>query len=332
MQAGDAAQTLEVSYAGARKLVAVCPVCGRSDLRSLHDKDRHDLGLRTCQCRYCGMVFLSPRPTNEWFDEFYQEHYWPTYIGCRFKDEDDMYIRDQVEERATQILAGIRSAIPNDPSACLDIGAGQGGMLCALSNAFPEASVQGVEPSKAGRDYCRTKHGMDVHDIDLISVEPDVLAGPFNLITCIHVLEHVRQPVPLLAKAARRLSSGGLLYVEVPDTLSDRWRGRGFFHIAHLHYFTEATLKRALWHAGLEPCHIFRGLAEIWPWAIGILARRSKTEPKPADDLPPALQEETDEIRRHVLARIAEDRPWRRARLLRLMGTARQAVRRVLGI
>ncbi len=80
--------------------------------------------------------------------------------------------------------------------------------------------------------------------------------GGFDCAACIHVVEHVYQPVPWLAAIRERLVPGGWLVVATPDA-GAFWRplmGRAWpFYKApeHVTFFSRPTLERALLAAGL---------------------------------------------------------------------------------
>jgi hypothetical protein len=85
-----------------------------------------------------------------------------------------------------------------------------------------------------------------------------------DLLVARHVLEHPRQPKAFLANLARRLTEGGRLALEVPDSA----RGFGTGDITtiweeHTLYFTEATLKTALPAAGWKVERV-----ERYPYAL----------------------------------------------------------------
>ncbi len=254
-------------------LVSVnCPVCEGAHFEPLIRRDRHDLGIETQMCTFCGFVTLRPRPGEEWFTRFYKDYFWPIYIGSEYRDTTDLYVRDKCEQRAEEIVATVLGSLSVTPRRCLDIGAGLGGTMTVLSRHLPLAHIEGLEPSNEGVAYCQSR-GLGVTSGDIQSLASIDTAAKFDLITIIHVLEHLVDPVSALRTAAERLSESGALYVEVPDLESTAWSGKSFFHVAHLHYFYEQSLFNVLDLAGLVPFQTFHGASSHWPWAIGVLAK-----------------------------------------------------------
>ena len=79
--------------------------------------------------------------------------------------------------------------------------------------------------------------------------------GPFDAVTCWHVLEHVDDPVALTRWVGTRLKPGGFFQATVPNVAS--WQaklfGRRWMHLdvpRHRHHFTPATFAALLATAG----------------------------------------------------------------------------------
>lgn len=293
-------ETLRESFRRATKVDINCPLCGGSKMSTIAKSDRHDLGLRIVLCRRCTMAMVRPRPDDVWFNQFYRDQFWPLYIGSRFTDLHDMYVRDQCAERSHQIWDAILPFLNFSPMNYLDVGCGQGAMLAEFRSRYPDSSCNGVEPSVDAAEYCFARHGFQVNTGALDSLSAGDLPGPFDLVTMIHVLEHVLSPVDVLAQAVQRLSGNGFIYVEVPDLLSDRWSGKDFFHIAHVSYFHETALRNLFLRCGLEVVAVVRGAAEIWPWAIGFVGRKSSTVPYRTEELPVVPRDFRERVKHHL--------------------------------
>ena len=84
--------------------------------------------------------------------------------------------------------------------------------------------------------------------------------GRFDLITFNKVLEHVADPVAMLARAREHLMPGGLAYVELPDGEIARTEGymREEFFIDHHHVFSLASIRTLAERAGFQCEHVER--------------------------------------------------------------------------
>jgi len=305
MSSSTGIEALRSSYCRTNKIPICCPLCDGSVSLPFTRADRHDLGLNVVMCERCGMGMISPRPESAWFDQFYRNDFWPVYIGSRFKDLDDMYVQDQCTERSRQIFEAIAPTLrSSSPKNYLDIGCGQGAMLVEFRKRYPTATCVGVEPSPDAAAFCFHRHGLKVEARPWDSLPTDAAPGPFDLITLIHVLEHVLDPVGVLTQAVDRLSRNGLIYIEVPDLLSERWSGKDFFHIAHIWYFHEIALRNLFLRCGLELVKITRGAADIWSWAIGFIGKKSFNKPQGPEAVPVAPSTIKERLRNHVAVRV----------------------------
>jgi ubiquinone/menaquinone biosynthesis C-methylase UbiE len=96
----------------------------------------------------------------------------------------------------------------------LDVGSGDGALGARL--AAQGALVTGVDPSTAAIERARAAHpdmnwAMPAEDGRLPA--PD---ASFDVVTCVHVLEHVADTQTLMSEMRRVLVSGGLVLVTVP--------------------------------------------------------------------------------------------------------------------
>ena len=131
---------------------------------------------------------------------------------------------------------------------------------CAYGYFLEEA--KGRFSSRVGTDYSRDAlaraHGT-ADQLVLGGPEDLPLAEPFDCAACIHVIEHVYQPVEWLREIHRRLVPGGWLVLATPDAAAF-WRplmGRRWpFYKApeHVTLFGRDSLVRLLASAGFgEP-------------------------------------------------------------------------------
>ncbi|MBI5569135.1 MAG: class I SAM-dependent methyltransferase [Desulfomonile tiedjei] len=117
-------------------------------------------------------------------------------------------------DRSARILSRLQEEvrIPKE-GRLLDAGCGNGSLLRISSRVFPQWRLTGLEQNDRWRGEVEEIPGVERFHCESI----EALQGPFDLITLIHTLEHVCDPVPFLEKLARKLAPDGLLLVQVPD-------------------------------------------------------------------------------------------------------------------
>ena len=134
----------------------------------------------------------------------------------------------------------------------LDAGCGAGALLFRLKQLGWETC--GVEiDTRAAREAERLGLDVRVGTIEQANF-PDC---HFDLLTAVHVLEHIHNPVGFLNEAWRVLKPGGLLYVEVPNARSFNFRTfrTEWFHLdapRHLCSYSPEPLRYLLRAAGFR--------------------------------------------------------------------------------
>ena len=129
----------------------------------------------------------------------------------------------------------------------LDVGSG----LCVFLYRMKEAGwiCTALDP-----DPRAVKHAQDCAGVQAVCGDFMTLkeVGKFDLVTFNKVLEHVDNPIAMLAKAKDNLQAGGLIYVEVPDgeMAAREGSGREEFFIEHRHVFSFTSLALLVERAG----------------------------------------------------------------------------------
>ncbi len=139
-----------------------------------------------------------------------------------------------------------RFAVP-DTGRLLDFGCGNGAFLRSFSKLFSRWRLEGAELDEKHREEILAIPGVEQFHADAScgSVE-----GTFDLISMVHVLEHVADPVKLLQSMGAKLAPGGRLLVQVPN-----WESNPFdlVIVDHSTHFTTASLAQVGRRAGLVP-------------------------------------------------------------------------------
>lgn len=167
-------------------------------------------GYRIARCEECGLWYVNPQPTAEELSQFY----------ARYDDGDQWRSREEEFNR------GVRKAILRFASngRLLDVGCGSGDFLRCMREAGFE--VNGIEPSATGSSYARETHGIEVFH----GMLEDYLAGtnrsPFDVVSLLNVLEHLRDPKQMLLQLRDLIKPNGILAVVVPDARFHDFVGR----------------------------------------------------------------------------------------------------------
>jgi SAM-dependent methyltransferase len=158
----------------------------------------------------------------------------------------------------------------------LDLGCGTGPTLRAFSRLMQGWELNGFDPHLPDPERVRQIPGVErVYEGSLEQID-----GAFELLSAVHVLEHVTEPLAFLRGARRLLQQNGLFLVQVPyfpDTPFD------FAVFDHCSHFTVRGIERLFHAAGLKVELVSTSLL---PKEITVVARLAAAEaavPAPGD-------------------------------------------------
>ena len=217
-----------------------CPLCGASSSQLFDQRTFRAYPVENRLCTRCGLVYQSPRLSDQALEAFYAAEYRLAYQGSAGPTRKDLYVQEQ---RAGVLADFLRRWLqePAQPNTVLDIGCSSGLLLERLSKDFSLDGV-GVEPGEAYREYARQRGLM------VVAALHDLNQHRFGLVSMIHVLEHLPDPVAYLQNLRQEHPvESGLLLVEVPNLYA-----HDSFEIAHLTSFSGRTLTQLLKKAGFS--------------------------------------------------------------------------------
>jgi SAM-dependent methyltransferase len=159
----------------------------------------------------------------------------------------------------------------NTPLRALDYGCGYGGLLDLL--ACRELVGVGYEPSGAKREATGGR-------VTLVGSADEIAErGPFDLLICTEVLEHMAKPQDAIAMLRANAKPGAVLLVTVPCCTTPEMRAAldGFASGApqpfmfnpweHLNYFRPTDLRGLLAQGGFQP---FADLGRLRPARLAL--------------------------------------------------------------
>lgn len=139
----------------------------------------------------------------------------------------------------------------------LDVGSGLGVFPARMDERGWQ--VTALDPDERAVEHTRRVVGVDTVQADFFVANG---LGRFDLVTLNKVLEHVPDPIRMLARTRDFLNPGATVYVEVPDgpgaAADPDGAGREEFFIEHLHAFSEASLRLLAERAGFDVGHMER--------------------------------------------------------------------------
>ncbi len=280
-----------------------CPLCNSLQSRIFDQRNFRGLNVTNRICANCGLVYQSPRMSDQELDDFYRHEYRQLYQGSEGPNPKDLAIQ---RGRAEALGNFARRQIARI-TRHLDIGCSAGLLLQRMQAEFNCTSA-GVEPGQAYRSFAR-QQGLQVYP----SLEALTQAGEpaFDLISMAHVLEHIGDPVDYLANLRQNyLANQGWILIEVPNLYA-----HDSFEVAHLVSYSAHTLTQVLEKAGFQMVHLKQhGLprSEIIQLYLTALARPS-TVAKPFQIEPERNVERRRRlglVHRQLLTRISPKKAW----------------------
>lgn len=241
-----------------------CPICGEDRATSISLGRRggaaHRLGLGRetgiVRCRRCHGVYPFPVALPE--GNPYLEHTAEDYF--RAHDSSSKIAVGESLAREAETLLGSKGRL-------LEIGCGRGELLRGAANMGWIA--QGIEMTKT---FAHIAAGSGV-PVEISPAETAAtLRERWDVIVLAAILEHVYEPVALLARIQHSLRPGGIVFIDVPNECSlysrignlyMRLTGRDWavnlsptFPPFHVVGFCPSSLKWALARAGLSPIRL----------------------------------------------------------------------------
>jgi SAM-dependent methyltransferase len=220
------------------------------------------------RCRQCGLVYLNPRPAIEELSRIYP----PDYHAYDFSEEQFGFVykvRCKLEARR---LLSCCKGLPDD-ARIIDVGCGDGFHLGLLRQfGRPSWQLEGIDPS-ALAVIAAKRVGLTIHQGTIQSL--NLPKASYDLAFMIATIEHVDDPVQVLASVRSLLRPGGrvVIVTDNTDTLDFRLfhqRHWGGYHFPrHWNLFNPSTLRQLAQTVDLEIAQLTTVLSPVnWVYSL----------------------------------------------------------------
>ncbi len=227
-------------------------------------------------CNYCGMLFID-NITEDQLTAFYSNE-------CDYAQKDHFDANHPKNVSKFEHYHAALAGLEVSGKTISDVGCGRGGFIRWLAHQDSTLDCVGVDIDLASlptKDFQATNLRFENGFVNNLPFEN----GSVDVITCFHVLEHLKHLDKALSEIARTLKDSGYLLLEVPDaeryeeflTGPDYW----FAIREHINHFTPEALSCALESAGFEICEIKRGVLptpEFEYPSLMIMAKKASVE------------------------------------------------------
>lgn len=215
------------------------------------------------KCASCSLTwFYLPEPRED--QALYSEGFY------KLQDNRKSIFERIIFAEARHILRVIESKMSQtSPYQLLDFGCGKGQFLAmAKVQGF---KALGIETEKERADFGREHYQVNVQT-DFYQ-DGAITDEPFDVITLLHVLEHLPQPLGLLKElTGQNLRDKGMLVIEVPnyDSWQSQWAGQKWMQLdlpRHLSHWHPLLLQNAVEEIGF---HLVK--KEFYSLHLGVLS------------------------------------------------------------
>ena len=178
-----------------------CPICASKKTCYFAKKDTYTF----YRCRNCKTLFLSTQPSPRKLGVYYSK---------QFAYRDGLLNEAQIRKRSRVILKKIKNRTSHVKTLC-DVGSGYGFFLDEAQKKG--VKVFGIEPSQQLVHYAFQKHAIKSF-LGTLKEYVKENREQFDVVTCIHVIEHVTEPKNFISDLLRLVKPGGILFIETPNS------------------------------------------------------------------------------------------------------------------
>lgn len=180
-------------------------------------------------CKKCHVIFQNPRMSKRELEEYYKKGYYRRMINSPSKiiDEDEMHRAKFDSKIIKEVIGKVESH--------LDVGASRGFFLEKVGAELKVGIEPNIESIKNKEITAYAKIGK-------------VPKRKFALVSAIHTLEHLPDPLKSLREMVKFVEKDGYVVIEVPT-----WKSPGGpLRLSHLFHFEPDVMRFICKEVGLE--------------------------------------------------------------------------------
>jgi len=210
--------------------------CGEGKYKIISLKTRTGQNFTTVSCKKCGTLRINPYLSDSSIDKYYKNLYGRVKRG----DIAPQLLHNNQKQSSQRIYDFLKNNI-NSNFKILDFGGGAGGKTIKFLENKYNCFIS--DSDKKYQDYAIS--------LGFNEFNPN---EKYELITLIHVLEHITNPNGFLLYLKKILNTNGLLYIEIPYLGGKDYNFSIIdeIHIAHKWYFTKFSLIYLMLKNGFE--------------------------------------------------------------------------------
>lgn len=234
-----------------------CPLCNQASISVLTHSLRRGKG-KVLHCPACDHGFLIQDKQVD-AKQFYAEEYRQEYSHRAEESKTNARELFDVYKLYQKGRLDIISPLLKSDTRLLEVGASSGQFLWHVKERVRQ--VHAIELDKACCKFLEQELQIPADDEYL---ENSCFTGEqYNIVCAFQVIEHVEDPVKFLHTLVEVTVLGGDILLEVPnlyDPLLSVWNVPAYetfyYHSAHLHYFSESSLRKVAREAGFTDSDI----------------------------------------------------------------------------
>lgn len=219
-----------------------CIVCNHDKLISIYkynknlvvssDAKTYISNFNLLKCYKCGHIQKAiDRTLNNLIDNIYL-NYESYKLNCG-KEEKIIYDNQEIT-RSEIIIRSLENIFKFRTGKILDIGTGSGVFLKALSNKYNNWQLYAQDiTNKYEIDLYKIKNFKKFYNGIVSNIN-----NKFDIISLIHVLEHINNPIDFLKVTKNQLKKDGIFIVQVPNISINKLDIFIIDHISHFHIDT----------------------------------------------------------------------------------------------